>query len=373
MLTPFPPLKGGIARFSGRLVQAFEEIGCEVLRVPFRRLWPRWLMKGRQASESGTPQADYSGLSIDLLNPVDWFAVSHRLGEALPDVLLVASWSGIFAPLCAVVRRVSGLKTVVLLHNFTSHESIPGESLLNRLLVASADGFITLSRSVESELLGFAPEARSLCLFHPVYERQGVMPSRSEARRSLALPETSRVLLFFGYVREYKGLDTLIDAMAVLLQREPAIRLVVAGEFFLDASVFREQIARLGIDGAVLFHEGYVPSGDVATFFSAADAVVLPYRAATQSGVVSLAFGHGVPVITCNAGDLGNQVEHGRTGWVVRETGANALADGILDYFGRSDRQSLERNIEETCRRSSWRVFASRAVGFLEACCGRVA
>lgn len=373
MLTPFPPLKGGIARFSSRLVQALEEAGNEVLLVPFRRLWPRWLMKGRPASEPGSEPVILSALSIDLLNPFDWMRVARKLRSAEPDVLLVAYWSGILAPLCAVVRRVSGLKTVVLLHNFTSHESLPGESLLKRFLVASADGFITLSRSVESELHEVAPAARTLGLFHPVYERQTEMPSRAEARRIFGLPESSKVLLFFGYVREYKGVDTLLDAMAVVLRQEPSMRLVIAGEFFIDVSVFREQAGRLGIGGMVEFREGYVPAGEVATLMAAADAVVLPYRAATQSGVVSLAFGHGVPVIACNAGDLGAQVEHGRTGWVVRDEGADKLADGILDFFRKCDRRTMERNIGESCRRNSWRVFAGRAAGFLEACSGRAA
>ncbi|NTU54003.1 MAG: glycosyltransferase [Chlorobiaceae bacterium] len=373
MLSPFPPLKGGIARFSSRLVHAFGEAGREVLPAPFRRLWPRWLMKGRPALEPESEPMRATPFSLDLMNPFSWLKVAFGLRASRSDVLLLAYWSALLAPLCAVVRRVSGLKTVVLLHNFTSHESIPGESMLKRLLVASSDGWITLSRSVESELLAFAPGAHTLCLFHPLYERQGPMPSRSEARKRLGLADTSRVVLFFGYVREYKGLDLLLEAMQLVLDREPLMRLVVAGEFMIDASVFRAQAERLGIAGKVDFREGYVPAGEVAVLMAAADAVVLPYRSATQSGVVSLAFGHGVPVIACNAGDLAVQVEHRRTGWIIGEEGASALASGILDFFNERDRLPFEQGIEEFCRTHSWNEFAGRATRFLERCSGRVA
>jgi len=307
------------------------------------------------------------------MNPLSWITAARKLRNIKPDVLLIAYWSGVLAPLCALMRRASGLPTFVLLHNFTSHEPISGESMLKRMLVSSSDGFITLSQTVESELRAFAPAAKTLRLFHPLYERQTPGPSKAAARRSIGLPEDAPVLLFFGYVREYKGLDTLFEAMALVLQRESSARLVVAGEFILGSSRFREEARRLGIDGAVEFREGYVPAGEVATLMAAADAVVLPYRSATQSGIVPLALGHGVPVIACDTGGLGNQVEHGRTGWLVREEGAEALADGILDFFRERERLPLEEGISDFRRRNSWREFASQAATFLETCSRRSA
>ncbi len=368
LLSPFPPLKGGIARFSDELCRAFEAAGCKVVPVTFRRIYPRWLMKGRPATDSDVAPVSAAPLSLDLMNPLSWLSAARRLREFKADVLLVAYWSGILAPLTALMRRASGLKTLVLLHNFTSHDSIPGESMLKRLLVSSADGFITLSRAVESELLAFAPGVRTLRLFHPLYESQSPIPSKSDARRTLGLPEAAKVLLFFGYVREYKGLDILLEAMASVSRRDDSVRLVIAGEFILDSSSFRDHADRLGIAGKVDFRVGYVPAGEVATLMAGADAVVLPYRSASQSGIVSLAFGHGVPVIACNAGGLGAQVEHGRTGWVVREEGAEALADGILDFFRASEHLPLEAGIAEFRRRNSWREFTSKAAVFLETC-----
>jgi len=371
LLSPFPPLKGGIARFSDELRRAFEAAGCEVVPLPFRRLYPRWLIQGRPATELDAQAVESTPLSLDLANPLTWLLSARRLRASRPDVLLIAYWSGIFAPLCAMMRRASGLPTVALLHNFTSHESIPGESMLKRLLISSSDGFITLSRTVESELRAFAPSSRTLRLFHPLYERQSDAPCKSDARRKLALPDSAKVLLFFGYVREYKGLDTLLEAMAVVVHHDPSARLVVAGEFILDSSGFRDHARRLGIGGAVDFREGYVPAGEVAALMAAADAVVLPYRSASQSGIVPLALGHGALVIAFDTGDLGAQVEHKRTGWLVREESAEALADGILDFFRERERLPLEAGIAEFRRRNSWGEFASQAAEFLERCSRR--
>ncbi|NTW53107.1 MAG: glycosyltransferase [Chlorobiaceae bacterium] len=368
LVSPFPPLKGGIAQFSSRLQKAFDDAGCETVQVPFRRLYPRWLMKGRAATEPGSLLSPASPFSLDLINPFTWLVVARRIRTVRPDVLLIACWSGILAPLCVIFRRLTGLKTVILLHNFTAHESVPGELLLKRMLTASADGFVTLSRSVSSELKAFSPGVRTLTLFHPVCEPGALRPSKPEARRTMGIHEDSKVLLFFGYVREYKGLDLLLEAMAVVLRQEPSMRLVVAGEFLIDPSLFKDQAERLGIAANVEFHEGYVPSERVGTLMAAADAVILPYRSATQSGIVPLAFGHGVPVIACDAGALTEQVEHGRTGWIVEARGADALASGIIEFFGRKGSLSLEQNIAEACMKMSWNVFASDAARFLEQC-----
>lgn len=365
LISPFPPFKGGIARFSDRLRQAFQTAGCEVVPVPFRRLWPRWLLKGRPAVEPGAEPPVSAPLSLDLMNPFTWLSVARQLRQRRPDVLLVAYWGGLLAPLTALLRRISGLPTVVLLHNFTSHESIPGESMLTRLLVSSSDGFLTLSRSVETELRRFRPGVRICPLFHPLYEMQAPLPAQTDARCSLGLPEDAPVLLFFGYVREYKGLDTLLEAMATVVCELPSAKLMVAGEFFLDSSRFREQARGLGFERAVEFREGYVPVGEVTTLMAAADAVVLPYRSATQSGVAPLAFGHGVPVIACSAGGLDAQVEHGRTGWLVREEGAEALAGGIVKFFRERDRLPLKEGIAEVCRKLSWQTFAEASIPFL--------
>ena len=366
-------MKGGIARFSGRLQVVLEAAGCEVLPVPFRRLYPRWLLNGRPAIEPGIPLPASTAFRLDLINPLSWFSTARAIRRQKPDVLLLAYWSGLLAPLFAVLRAVTGIRSVVLLHNFTSHEKLPAERLLQRLLLAFADGFITLSDSVRQELdaTGIGKPVKSL--FHPVYEPQGRVPSKPEARKAHGLPAEAKVLLFFGYVRRYKGLDLLLEAMAVAIREEPALRLVVAGEFISDLSLFRADVERLGIAGNVELLPGYVPADRVAPLFAAADAVVLPYRSATQSGVVPLAFGHGVPVIACDAGALSSQVSHGRSGWIVKRPGPEALAGGILEFFRSKASMPLGEGLDEARRSTSWQAFAAESVRFLETCIRRAA
>lgn len=366
LISPFHPLRGGIARFSGLLARAIEREGHEVLAVSYRKLYPRWITRGRSSGDPGTASAERQAFfELDLTAPRTWFDTARQLRKANPDILLVAYWTAVQAPLCFVLRRVSRLKTVILLHNFTSHEAIPGERFLKRMLVASADGFLTLSGAVHRELTAFSPSAAALQLFHPVYEPQGELPSRQEARRSLGLAEDAKVLLFFGYVREYKGLDLLLEALEAVAEEEPSVRLLVAGEFYQDEEPFRQQAVRLGLSSKVDFLPGYVPADRVPFLFAASDAVVLPYRKASQSGVVQLAFGHGVPVIVTDAGGLAEQVEHRRTGWIAAGADCRLLADAILGFFRECDPSGMKGNIEQACRTMSWKAFGERTSGFL--------
>lgn len=366
LISPFPPLKGGIARFSNRLLPALSEAGCQVLPVPFRRLYPRWLLNGRTAADSSLPVDTGSTFSLDLVNPLTWITTAIALRRIKPDVLLVAYWTGLLAPLCTVLRTITGIRTLVLLHNFTSHERLPAENLLQRLLRFSADGFVTLSASVQRELDATGNRLPSISLFHPLYEPSSPEPHREVARQALGLSDREKVLLFFGYVRRYKGLDLLLDAMAAVLRSDPAIRLVVAGEFIGSERYYRDMAGRLGIAGSVDFRPGYVPADEVGQLFAAADAVVLPYRSATQSGVVPLAFGYRVPVIACDAGDLSSQVEHGVSGWIVDRPDAAALAEGILEFFRSGGPAGMKDGIETARKALSWQVFSERLVAFLE-------
>jgi glycosyltransferase involved in cell wall biosynthesis len=280
--------------------------------------------------------------------------------------MLVAYWIGIQAPLCFVLRRFSGVKSVVLLHNFTSHERIPFvESLWKMILGASADGFITLSGSVRRELMQFSPSARAVELFHPVYDPFGLLPSKEEARLQLGLGSKEQVLLFFGYVRHYKGLDMLLEALALAGAQGSPIRLIVAGEFFQNVETYRELARALGVAGHVSLEPGYVPPERVATLFCAADAVVLPYRAASQSGVVQLAFGHNTPVIVNDTGGLAGQVDHRRTGWVVADPSPRTLAEAIVAFFRERESLQMEEHIREVRNSRSWSRFGAGAGKFL--------
>jgi glycosyltransferase involved in cell wall biosynthesis len=367
-ITPFFPLKGGIARFSGLLIEAFRQSGYAVIPVAFRALYPPFLTRGRAKSAHSAEKTVQPETRLTLYNPVTWFKAIRRLRRLQPDLLLVSYWTGFLAPLCCALRYFTGIRVVVLLHNFSSHESFFFEPFMQRVLIASADGFLTLSAAVSRELLTAFPEARVRQLFHPVYEPEAEQPAREDARKLLQLEAAAPVLLFFGYVRPYKGLDMLLRALPALLHREPSLKLVVAGEFFEDPEHYRSLIRELGISGCVDMYEGYVSTDLSALLFAAADCVVLPYRHATQSGVVQQAYGYGRPVIVTPEGALPDMVRHGFTGWIARESSAEGVAAAAGEFLdGRGELPAMHAAIAEFSRQFSWEAFAAAAGSFLEA------
>ena len=363
-ITPFFPLKGGIARFSGHLRDALRDGGYDVVPVAFKALYPGFISKGVVKVE-GAHAAD---VRLVLYNPFSWFGTIRSIRLLHPDILLVAYWTGFLAPFYYLLRRLTGIKIVVLLHNLSSHESFFFDPFMRRLLAAFADGFVTLSKAVFQEVTAVMPAIPVLSLFHPVYEPEVEIPSRHYARRALHLEEECPVLLFFGYVRPYKGLDMLLHAMPAILQREPTLRLVVAGQFFEAPEKFRRLIGQLGIGSSVDLYPGYVSRERTSLFLKAADAVALPYRNATQSGVVQLAYGYGVPVIVTPAGALPEMVCHGKTGWVARDCSSEGIAMAVGEFLdSRKNLTLVHRTIEAFRKDYSWDSFAAAAGPFLEA------
>ncbi|TLU88047.1 MAG: glycosyltransferase [Chlorobium sp.] len=351
-----------MARFSGLLEAAFRKCGQDVLIFPFRSLYPAFITKDRVDASL----ADHAQLV--LYNPLSWFGTIRRIKSLRPDILLVAYWTGLLAPLCFVLRRFTGIRTVVLLHNLSSHESFFFEPLMQRLLAASADGFLTLSGAVSQEVKAAMPDIPQYSLFHPLLEPDGELPSVIDARRELHLDAHAPVLLFFGYVRPYKGLETMLRAMPAILQKAPALRLVVAGQFYEDVARYRQLVEQLGLGGNVDLYPGYVASERTALYFAAADVVMLPYRSATQSGVVQLAYGYGLPVIVTPVGALPEMVRHGQTGWLARDTSSDGIAAAVGEFLDSRDQLNAMRPAIEAFRREfSWESFAASAGSFLEA------
>jgi glycosyltransferase involved in cell wall biosynthesis len=367
-ITPFFPLKGGIARFSGHLRDALQDGGYDVVPVAFKALYPEFLSKGAVEGAQAADAVYPEGVRLVLYNPLSWIGTIRSIRILKPDILLVAYWTGLLAPLYYLLRRLTGIRMVVLLHNLSSHESFFFDPLMRRMLAAFADGIVTLSKAVFQEVTAAMPAIPVLPLFHPIYEPEEETPSMQYARRSLHLGEECPVLLFFGFVRPYKGLDILLRAMPAILQREPSLRLVVAGQFFEAPEKFRLLIKQLGIGASVDLYPGYVSRKRTALFFEAADAVVLPYRSATQSGVVQLAYGHGVPVIVTPAGALPDMVQNGSTGWVARDCSPEGLAMAVGEFLGsRKNLTQVHSAIDAFRKHFSWESFADAAGTFLEA------
>lgn len=359
LVSPFPPLRGGIAHFSTELSRALTAASHKPLHIGFRSLYPRFILRGRAAAPPATsfPQDAY----LVLYNPLSWIRASLRLRRLRPDVVLIAYWAGFLAPLCFVFHRLTGLRTVVLLHNLSSHESFFFEPLMRRILSFSADGFITLSPSVDRAVASALPSIPRLMLSHPDYPPGAELPQKGLARRTLGLDPDGPLLLFFGYVRRYKGLDLLLEALALLPSRT-GLRLVVAGEFYEPLERYRSLISSLGIEDRVSLHPGYVEPERSALYFAAADASVLPYRSATQSGVAGLARGYGLPLIVTPAGSLAEAVSAGSGGVVADACSAEGIARAIAAFL---DAPGGEQRLSKGSGSISWTEFADAVAVFL--------
>jgi glycosyltransferase involved in cell wall biosynthesis len=301
--------------------------------------------------------------ALDSMNPATWFLVARRLRQLRIEWLILPWWVSFWAPqywTLARLHRYHGACTLLICHNVEEHESSGIRRFASRAVFRAAHRFLVHSCDDADNLRRMVPGARVTTAFLPSLSGlAGAAPDRTEARRMLGLGPGGAVLLFFGFVRPYKGLRHLLDAMPGILTRH-SVRLLVAGEFWHDRPAYLEQIKRLGITDQVILLDRYVPNEEVARLFAAADLVVQPYDAATQSGVTQLAFSLGRPVLVTSVGGLPESVDHGTTGYVVPPGDASAIAAAVDDFLSRDRGPAMEAQIINQQQRFSWDGYIAR-------------
>lgn len=364
---PMPPYRGGIAHFTTSLMRTLAFRGHRVLGINFRRQYPGLLFPGKTQYEDHDIALDVPvQRTLDSIAPWSWFDTGRRIRAWRPQAVVYAHWMPFFAPAYGSVLRTcgrGGIRHLGLVHNAIPHEPRPGDRVLNRWFLRACDGHLVLSEEVERDLrrLGFlGPIARGR---HPVYDLFGERIDRNEARRRLGLDADAQIVLFFGYVRPYKGLDLLIEAFS--RARTPGRQLLVVGEFYEGEEAARRQIAALGLSGRVRLHPEYVPSEEVGLWFGASDLVVQPYRTATQSGVAQVAFHFGRPLIVTDVGGLAEIVPDGEAGLVVPPEDPAALAAAIDRFFEEGLGPRLEQGVERLRARDSWAALAEKLESLL--------
>lgn len=350
------PLRGGIAHYNALLAQA---LGTrhQVQTITFSRQYPSLLFPGKSQEEAaGGEGATPAPRLIDSMNPFNWVRVGNLIRNQAPDLLLFKYWLPFFGPCFGTIarraRRNGRTKVVCICDNVLPHERRPGDAVCTRYAFRSVDGFIVQSDAVEKDLNEFWKDAQYRKAPHPLYTIFGEPIDRDAARRSLGIT-APRVLLFFGYVRRYKGLDVLLDALA-RLPGEMGIHLVIAGEFYDPERGYRDQIRALQIQDRVTLHSDYLPSSDVPRYFSAADAVVLPYRSATQSGIAQIAYQFGTPIIATDVGGLHEVVLDDQTGLIVPPENPAALAEAILRFYRSGKEPAYRNNVQREKQKYTW-------------------
>lgn len=359
ILGPAWPYRGGIAAFNERLARQYQAEGHDVEVVTFTLQYPSFLFPG--TTQYGTDPAP-EGLKItrklSSINPFSWIATGRYIKKQNPDLVVSAYWLPFMAPAMGTTLRCAkhkGTRRIAILHNLIPHEHRPGDKMFSKYFVGSNDGFITLSRSVLDDLNVFDPKRLRPRTFspHPLYDHYGATLSRKEALELIGLRESQRYVLFFGFIREYKGLDLLLDAIADERMERLGIKLIVAGEFYGDPKPYLEQIRHHDIGDRVVMHTEFIPDHEVNRYFCAADLVVQPYKNATQSGVSQIAYHFEKPMVVTNVGGLPEIVPDGKAGFVV-EPDSQQIADAIVRYFTEDCRQSLTEGVREEKKKYAW-------------------
>jgi D-inositol-3-phosphate glycosyltransferase len=359
LVGPAFPLRGGIANFNEALCRALIKAGHETKIYSFSLQYPSFLFPGKTQYDTGKGPSDLDIVTcINSINPFSWFSTAARIKQEKPDLVILRFWLPVMAPCLGTLARLlkKHTKVIAITDNVIPHEKRPGDAMLTRYFVRSCQGFVTLSRSVLDDLSLFTDNPNKVFLPHPLYDIFGEATSRAEARRHLKLPEERNVILFFGFIRRYKGLDLLLEAMADERVKAKGVTLVVAGEYYEDAAYYEEIIRKHQLNATVLLHTHYIPSEEVKYYFCAADLVVQPYRSATQSGVTQIAYHYEKPMLVTNVGGLAEIVPDQKAGYVT-DTEPKAIASAIADFFGNKRSEEFIAHVKNEKKRFYWPAF----------------
>jgi glycosyltransferase involved in cell wall biosynthesis len=354
---PSYPFRGGIAHHTTLLYRHLAAVHDTRL-FGFTRQYPRWLFPGRTDRDMSERPLREPGteLLLDSLNPATWVRVAARIAQVRPQLVILPWWSSFWAPqfltITSLLRRMLETRLLAVCHNVVDHEERRFSRLCTRAVLRRMDDCLVHSAADEARLRALLPGARVTRAFHPLYEfAQPFLMSKAEARAKLEVDGDT--ILFFGFVRPYKGLPDLVRAMPWILERR-RVTLLVAGEFWGGSDAFRQQVASLGLGDHVRCVDRYVPNEDMGLYFSAADLVVLPYVSGTASGVVQTAYGLDKPVVATTVGALGDIVDDERTGYLVPPGQPAALADAILKFFEEAKEAEFVANIRQYKQRFAW-------------------
>lgn len=342
IIGPAYPLRGGLATFDQRLAKEFMNQGCECSIYSFSYQYPSFLFPGKTQFSSDAPPPDLNIFSkINSVNPVNWNRVGNELKRLAPDIIVVRYWLPFMGPALGTIlrfaRKNNHTKIIAITDNVRPHEKRPGDTSFTRYFLRQCDGFITMSEKVMLDLREFEKQKPAKQVLHPLYDNFGEIVSKQQARNflrqgGLNINDNEKVILFFGFIRRYKGLDILLEAMADERIKAAGIKLLVAGEFYEDEKPYKELIQKLGIEKSLILKTDFIPDGDVRYFLCAADVVIQPYRNATQSGVTPLAYHFEKPMIVSNVGGLPALVPHQESG-LVAEPKPGAIVDAVLRYY----------------------------------------
>ena len=364
-LSVFYPYRGGIAQFNAALYRALEELGHHQTAYTFTRQYPDILFPGSSQFIDAGDTADPIPAKrvLDTINPLNWLSVASMINASAPDMLLTQLWMPFMGPAFGTVARRMQKDCVKLcvVHNALPHEPRPGDKTFTKFMLAAHDGLIAISDAVEHDLQSMKLNKPILRREHPIYTHFGIPVSKQEARKQLGLPADKQLLLFFGFIREYKGLMQLIESLKSLPE---STHLVIAGEIYGSFDSYEQKIKELGLEARIHAHIRYISDTETPLFFCSADACVLPYVTATQSGIVAIAHHFEIPILATPVGGLPEALRHGDAGVLFKGTSPADITQGIKTFFDQSLSQHCIEGARRLKKELSWASLASDIIDF---------
>jgi glycosyltransferase involved in cell wall biosynthesis len=365
IFSAFYPFRGGIAQFNARLYRSLEK-EHQVSTFTFTKQYPTFLFPGKTqyVDEKDRVDAVEAERIVNPFNPFSYFGASRKIRESNPEIFISNYWMTFFGFCFGYLARRQSKNTirVALVHNLIPHEPRFFDKIFSRYYVKSQDVFIVMSDAVEKDLLRLKSDARYIKIQHPWYDHFGEKIERNQACENLSITAVKINVLFFGLIRDYKGLDMLLEAFDLLSDE---YQLIIAGEVYGDSDKYKQKIVSSVNSERILFHDHYIADEEVKNYFSAADLCVLPYKSATQSGITAAAFHFEVPVVVTDVGGLRETVEAIGAGQVVLSAIPNLLKEGIEKLSKIENLDRCRMNLRQAKHENSWDNFSKKLIEFV--------
>ena len=361
IIGPAFPLRGGIANFNNSLCKAFVKAGIDSKIFSFSLQYPSFLFPGKTQYETGDPPKEIKiETLINSINFFNWIRIAFKIRREKPNYVIIRYWLPFMAPCLGTIARIikwnTSIKVLSITDNVIPHEKRIGDSFLTSYFIKSCDAFITLSHSVLEDLSRFTKNTNKKFIPHPIYDNFGEIINKEKAQIKLGLKKSEKYLLFFGFIRKYKGLDILLNALSD--KRLKDVKLIVAGEFYDDINFYKDLILKLKISNQVIFKDEFIDSKDVKFYFSASDMVVQTYRSATQSGVTQIGFHFNKPMLVTNVGGLSEIIPHNKVGYVT-SIDPKEIADSIFDFYSNKREKEFSLNSKIEKNKFTWKSLVS--------------
>jgi len=350
------PYRGGIAAFNHRMAEQLLREGNEVEIYNFSLQYPSILFPGKtQYSDDPAPEGVRIIRNVNSCNPFNWLKIGHKLSRSGADLIIMRFWLPFMGPCLGTIARCSGkIRKVAVLDNLIPHEKRIGDKIFARYFIGGMDAMLAMSQSVLDDTYLFDSRKPRLLSPHPIYDTYGASVSKKEAAISLGLDPEGEYMLFFGFIRDYKGLDLLMKALAEPEMKECRAKLVVAGEFYNNSEQYMTLERELGLEGRIIWRTEFIPQEQVASYFCAADIIVQPYKSATQSGVTQIGYHFEKPMLVTNVGGLSEIILDGKTGYLT-EPDPKPIARSLAEFF--KDKPDFLPNIKEQKKKYDWATF----------------